>query len=172
MKYVLFISSFLVIFFSCGNTNSQNNETEKCTTSPSPIFSDTMKIVEKQNFEANGQDSNEEVFLKNGLKLEVLQSGCKYLRQEIRITRSGDFLEMEDPFWMSVAYQTLGLLSEQSPQLAGLQQYATIIAQHSSSAKLGQAFFPEPSLSISVDKIVNEQEGSSIIVMQEIDPNK
>lgn len=148
---------------SCG---IQAKESKDCATKPSAIFSDTMAIVLHHAFEYEGQESLEEVELKNEVRVSVFQSGCKAIRQEFRISRKGDFLDMPDPAWVVNAYQTLGGLSIASPALGGLETYARSIAQGKESIRLGQAFQPEPGLHITVDKIASRDEGTLIVVLQ------
>lgn len=169
MKIELLSLSFL-IFLLIGCTSSSQKEDDKCQTSPSPIFSDTMKIVDSHSFELekNGENSYEEAVLNNGVSVEVLQSGCNIPEQEFRITRKGDYTKEADSFWIAGAFQTIGVLSNSSPALKGLEQYANIMAKNAESTKLGQAYFPDPTLSVTLDKIADEKSGTIIIKLKEV----
>lgn len=166
MKYFPSILFILLFLASCGSSGQQNNGSDQCETKPSAIFSDTMAIVKGHNFEAKAENSTEEVILKNDVRIEILQSGCEVLRQEFRITRKGDFMKMEDSFWISGAFQTLGQLSDSSPALKGLESFANVIAQNLPKMKLAQPFYPEPEYSITVDKIANAEAGTIIVIIE------
>ena len=170
MKIQLLSLSFF-IFLLIGCTSSSQNEDDKCQTSPSPIFSDTMKIVASHSFELedNGENSHEEAVLNNGMSVELLQSGCNVAEQEFRIRlKKGDYTKEPDAFWIARAFQTIGVLSVSSPALRGLEQYANIMARNAESTKLGQAYFPDPTLSVTLDKIVDKENGTIIIKLKEV----
>lgn len=165
----VFLSFLLCLLVACNSSSQQEND-GKCQTSPSPIFSDTMKIVDSHSFELdeNGEDSHEEAILNNGVRVEVLQSGCHATQQEFRITRKGDYTKEKDSFWIAGAFQTIGVLSNSSPALKGLEQYANIMARNAENTKLGQPYFPDPTLSVTLDKIANKENGTIIIKLKEV----
>ncbi len=165
MRYLLSII-ILAFLFGCGSGDAGK---APCASSPSAIFSDTMDVVKFQKFEANGQESFEEAILVNDLKIEVMQSGCELLTQEFRITRKGDFSKMTDPNWVGAAFQTLGVLSQSSPNLGGLKGFADAIASQSGDVRLGEPFLPDPMTSITVDKVSNSEEGTIIVILKELD---
>lgn len=164
---------FFFVFLLAGCTSSSKKQDNiKCQTSPSPIFSDTMKIVDVHSFELeeDGENSYEEAILNNGVKVEVLQSGCNAPQQEFRITRKGDYTNEKDSFWIAGAFQTIGVLSNSSPALKGLEQYANIMARNAENTKLGQPYFPDPTLSVTLDKITDKESGTIIIKLKEVIP--
>lgn len=169
MRYTIFLLAILISLVAC-NSKKGKQADEKCQSKPSAIFSDTMQVVKSHQFEVNGENSNENITLKNDVRIEILQSGCQNLRQEFRITRIGDFSKMRDQDWISGTHLTFDGLSRTSLGLQGLRQFAEIIKENEPNIKLGQSFTPDPSVEITIDKIINKNEGSMIIVFQVIDP--
>lgn len=168
MRHYFVVLLFIASLISC-NSNSNTNEGSKCMTQPSAIFSDTMLVVQEHSFDLKGQESVEAVTMRNGLKVEILQSGCKLAKQEYRIMINKDLTQLKDADWIAASFLTLGEISLSSPKLGGLKQYADFIAQNKAQVKLGQAFYPDPTFSIIVDKIATPEEATILLTFQEAD---
>ncbi len=167
MKYVfgLFV---ILLSFLMGCTSEGTSSGEDCKMGrPAPMFSDTMRFVAQHRFEAEGQKGIEAVKLKNGLDLEILQTGCNDLMQEFRIKQKGDYQYKDDRFWIQGASQSMALLSVTSPNLAGLNQWAMTIANFESSMKLAEPFEPEPGIAVTVDKILGKEQATLIIRLEQ-----
>jgi len=164
--FLLPISFFL---FGCQSDKKNAPKKEDCLMGkPVPMFSDTMEIVERHQFSLNEQIGSEFAVLKKGLMVEIIQSGCDKVSQEFRFTRPGDFRKMDDAFWIKGAYSTFGFLSDASPALGGMRNWAELIARAEDAVKIGQPFNPDPGVEVVIDKIANDREAIIIVKMEQL----
>ncbi len=159
----------IIILLSCQSEKQNSSKTDECAMGkPVPMFSDTMQLVERHQFSLKGQIGSEFAVLKKGLMVEIIQSGCDKVSQEFRFTRPGDFRKMDDAFWIKGAYSTFGFLSDASPALGGMRNWAELIARAEDAVKIGQPFNPDPGVEIVIDKIANDKEAIIIVKMEQL----
>ncbi len=165
MKYIIYFF-ILILLGACGK-GSLNPEKKCPMGKPIAIFSDTMAVVSDHKFEANGQEGIETVNFKNGILLELIQSGCDKLTQDFRITQQGNFEMKKDSFWINGAAQSLKLFSTYSPNLMGLNQWAMVINENKDKIKLVEPFYPQMGISITIDKITGKNETTLLLKLQQ-----
>jgi hypothetical protein len=147
---VLLFASLVSLFFlfSC------KTETGKCKFGdPIAIFSDTMEMVKKHHFEIKDKTGIEFVTFKNGMLLEVEQSGCNNIKQQYTFEIMGNFSKMEDAFWKVLAIKN-ALLATLSPKLNSLDAWAQAMDGVQDKLKLAEPIEVEKGIFIRLDKVV------------------
>jgi hypothetical protein len=148
---VLLFASLVSLFFlfSC------KTETGKCKFGdPIAIFSDTMEMVKKHHFEIKDKTGIEFVTFKNGMLLEVEQSGCNNIKQQYTFEIMGNFSKMEDAFWKVLAIKNFALLATLSPKLNSLDAWAQAMDGVQDKLKLAEPIEVEKGIFIRLDKVV------------------
>lgn len=125
---------------------------------PEPIFSTDLKKVDKHQFERQGQQATETIAFENGLRLEILQSGCDEIRQEFRVGLPGNFKDKGDDYFKEMAVQTFHYLSGVSGDHFGLYHLGKAIEDRFHDIKLGQPVELEKNYFLKIDKILNDME--------------
>ena len=82
LPFVVAIACLFVII-ACGS-NSNDPFADCAQGRPVAIFSDSLEAVARHQFEIKDKIGMEQVAFKNGVALEVYQSGCDLVRQEFR----------------------------------------------------------------------------------------
>jgi hypothetical protein len=161
MKFsYIFLSSLLLVLAAC-----KLSEKPKCPFgSPQAIFDENMPGVEEDDFVPNAQGSTERVFFKNGLALELVQSGCEQLVQEYTLSMAGDKLNQRpDSFWVESASAMFDFFASIDPKLAPFSFWAESIRQRRADIKLGQPFELEGGRFVKIDRIANESSAKLLL---------
>jgi hypothetical protein len=160
----LFFSSiiFLLFLFSC------KSETGKCKFGdPVAIFSDTMEMVKKHHFEVKDKTGIEFVTFKNGLLLEVEQSGCNTITQQYTFEIMGNFAKMEDAFWKVLAIKNFALLATLSPKLNSLDAWAQAMEGVQDKLKLAEPVEVDKGIFIRLDKVVSADRAMLVVQLSQ-----
>jgi hypothetical protein len=129
-----------------------------CQFKPSPIFHAKLPHVVQYNFETQGQQSLESLYLDNGVLLEIGQDVCQTTRQEYRFTVKGDYVQYPDSVWMKEAVRQLVFLSTFSPEQAALKAWADLLEERRATMQLGQDRELQPGIFARVDRVANPDE--------------
>lgn len=147
-------------FFSCGGKKT-------CKYKPEPVFSKDLPHILQYNYEVQGSESLESMMLDRGVLLEIGQQVCDDTRQEYRFNVQGDYSAKPDSFWLKEASREFVYLSSFSPKQAAFKDWADIIEQRRSEMKLGEDREVQPGVFIRVDKIVNPQQATLLVVLSQ-----
>jgi hypothetical protein len=154
---------FLFLFFSACKT-----ETGKCKFGdPIAIFSDTMQMVKKHHFEVKDKTGIEFVTFKNGMLLEVEQSGCNTITQQYTFEIMGGFSKMDDAFWKVLAIKNFTLLATFSPKLTTLGAWAQAISSVQDKMKLAEPFEVDKGIFVRLDKVVSADRAMLVVQLSQ-----
>ena len=152
----------LLFLFSC------KSETGKCKYGdPVAIFSDTMEMVKKHHFEVKEKTGIEFVTFKNGLLLEVEQSGCNTITQQYTFEIMGNFSKMEDAFWKVLAIKNFALLATLSPKLSSLNAWAQAMDNVQDKLKLAEPIEVDKGIFIRLDKVVSADRAMLVVQLSQ-----
>ncbi len=149
IKLMLF-SIFSILLMTCSNSSEQ-----KCKFgSPTPIFVQDNQEILNEQFNLKGQSSSENIQFKNGLKLQITQSGCNHLEQIF------EFHTNENPKSFSesvdLLLQYLMYFSKINDKYLMYQQWANSIHQKRTELKRGKTTELSPGFNINIDYINGE----------------
>ncbi len=130
---------------------------------PEPIFSKDFKKVSGHKFELKGQEAYENVLFQNGLKLEIIQSGCEQINQAFHFLLPGDFSKESPDFWKEVAIQNFGYLSTVSDKHMSLHHLSNSIRDSYHDIKLGQTIKLQEGYFLKIDKVLSPETGILIL---------
>lgn len=159
-KFFLLLS-FSLLIISCGS------ETAKCKYGePVAIFSDETPDVIKRSFTGNGQTAIEEASFKNGMSVEIQQSGCDDILQvfQFRVERPSE----GEPNWFLVAGEQFNYIGNLSEKLEPLLMWGTVINQNAGGFKYGLPLEVDQGFFIKIDKI---ESGKNAILTVELSEN-
>jgi hypothetical protein len=130
-----------------------------------PIFPKGLPIVTEQHFEAREADAFETIVFKNGLRLQITQSGCNDLKQLFEFMQQGDYAQRGDEFWKKTAVDQLKMMSTMHASLQTLSVWAGAIENVLPTLKLGESTEIEPNTYVKIDKITN---GKDAVLLLEL----
>jgi hypothetical protein len=119
---------------------------------PLPIFSKDMKGISSHSFNASRQEGKEVLEFDNGLKLEIIQSGCNSIRQEFRFALRPQGLT-SDMDYIQLASEQLRFLASVDERVSPLAFWANALDAQKSDMKLAEPRELEPLIFATVDKI-------------------
>jgi hypothetical protein len=147
-----------LVFWQCENEKT-------CKFKPAPVFEKGLPHILEYNFETQGAQSLESVMLDRGILLEISQDVCDKTRQEYRFNVGGDFTAQPDSFWLKEATRQLVFLSSFSEKQAPLKAWADIIEERRAEMRLGEDREVQPGIFLRVDRVVNPQQATLILIM-------
>jgi hypothetical protein len=130
-----------------------------------PIFPKGLPIVTEQHFESREADAFETIVFKNGLRLQITQSGCNDLKQLFEFIQQGDYAERGDVFWKKTAVDQLKMMSTMHLSLQMLSAWASAIENVLPTLKLGESTEVEPNTFVKIDKVTN---GKDAVLLLEL----
>jgi hypothetical protein len=153
---------FFTLFTACKTDNG------KCKFGdPVAIFSDTMQAVKNHHFEIKDKTGIEYVVLKNGLLLEIEQSGCNTINQQFTFEIMGDFSKQNDDFWKTLAAKNFQLLSNASVKLQPFIAWSEAIESVKSKLKLAEAIEIQNKMHVRLDKIVSADRAMLVVQLSQ-----
>jgi hypothetical protein len=153
---------FFTLFTACKTDNG------KCKFGdPVAIFSDTMQVVKMHHFEIKDKTGIEYVALKNGLLLEIEQSGCNTINQQFTFELPGDFSKEEDAFWKTLAAKNFHLLSSVSIKLQPFIAWADAIESVEDKLKLAEPMEIQNRMHIRIDKILSADRAMLVVQLSQ-----
>lgn len=153
---------FIFVIFLCWQCTNDSKPTCKYG-NPEPIFSTEFEKVSGHKFEMKGQEAYENVLFHNGLKLEIIQSGCDNINQAFHFLLPGDFSKESPDFWKEVAIQNFGFLSTVSDKHMSLHHLSNSIRNSYHKIKLGQTVRLEEGYFLKIDKVLSPDTGVLIL---------
>ncbi|MFT4759182.1 MAG: hypothetical protein ACI9XO_002138 [Paraglaciecola sp.] len=145
MRPILTLLFFITLVFGCENSAEKTND---CNLGqPTPIFSDTLSQVQSQQFELNGQTSLETIVFKNGIALELAQSGCEQISQEFQFKIKNIPDKSSTLPWIEAGISQFKFLSSLGAQFAPFFMWATSMEDQkeqftfNTPLELGPGFF-------------------------------
>ncbi len=149
--------SFICVLFVLANMACQNkpvakNDFSKCKFgAPQAIFSKTMPQIAQHQFELKNKIGTETVTFDSGKKLDLIQSGCNEIRQELTFMLAPTASDN----WVELAASELEALGHLDAQLSPFRFWAGAIASQKDNFKLGQDLELEPKTFANIDRIKN-----------------
>jgi hypothetical protein len=158
----LVVSLFFTLYIAC------KTESGKCKYGdPVAIFSDTMQVVKKHHFEIKEKTGIEYVALKNGLLLEIEQSGCNTINQQFTFELPGDFSKQDDAFWKTLAAKNFQLLSNASIKLQPFIAWSDAINSVKDKLKLAEPIEIQNRMHIRIDKILSADRAMLVVQLSQ-----
>lgn len=171
IRFPIIFLLFTTLLFACGESNS--DPFADCQyKKPVAAFSESLSEVNSHTFKMEGTTGVEQVVFKNGVSLELYQSGCNEIRQEFRFTIPGTFEVDEPQFWVDQAARQFDYLGELSDAHAGMLMWAGEIRKNTTRLELGQALEIQPTYFIKIDRIRSTDKALIIVeLFQRIQSN-
>ncbi len=163
--YKLCVVCFAVcsLLLSCKNDNSG-----KCKFGdPTAMFSDTMSMVKKHHFEVKDKTGVELAAFKNGMMLEVEQSGCNDIHQQFTFILPGDFSKSDDAFWKTLTVKNFRLLAASSPKLFPFNGWADAIEGVLPKMKLAEPIEVDKGVQVRIDKILSTNQAMLVVLLSQ-----
>jgi len=148
----IFCIFFLLTITACKNKPEATNDFSKCKFgAPEAIFSKTIPQITQHQFELKDNVGTESVQFASGKKLDLIQSGCNEIRQELIFMLPPN--ASDD--WVELAASELETLANLDAKLSPFRFWAGAIANQKSNFKLGQDVELEHKTFANIDKIKN-----------------
>lgn len=161
---VLFVLSIACLIISCNNSSS-SKEVEDCPYgSPVGIFSKELPDVVAQEFKLNGLEGVEYVQFSNGIKLELIQSGCEKIQQEFRFTLQEPVQSSDPEIWAEFAIQIFNYMGRLDVSLSQFSFWSQAFEELRSDLSPGNAVQLEAGRWVKLDGI-NSSDHSILIVI-------
>lgn len=145
---------FLVPFFqSC--TNSPKDDFADCKyKKPEAIFSSQIPNVTKHQFDVRQKEGIEEVQFVNGMRLELIQSGCNTITQDFQFSIPGQFDSAAPPiFWIEKAIEQLMYLGSLNENYAAFTFWAQAIQGKKTAFQLGESIHLQEGYFAEINKV-------------------
>lgn len=172
---------FVVLFLASCQSGDQPKETEKnplaveyteemesdlslCPNSIAAIFTQgDSSTIKTHSFELFTAHAIEKATFENGLKLELHQSGCKFLKQRYQFFLPTEIDESgaDAAFWADIAAKQFEYLATFLPEFSTYQQIVLVGRDH---LKLGEPIQITKDAAYQIEKFV--QNGQTIVVVE------
>lgn len=154
MRDILVFLFLNLLIFSCGNPTDKNNANTDCPLGqPTPIFSKDLNQVQSQKFELNGQNSLETVIFKNGINMELAQSGCEQISQEFQFKIKDIPNKKNTVSWVETGISQFKFLSSLGEQFAPFFMWATSIENQKERFAFNTPLELEPGFFVTFNKV-------------------
>jgi hypothetical protein len=147
LKNIFILFSVILVHFGCKSDCKFGKAV--------PIFPKGLPIVTEQHFEAREADAVENVVFKNGLRLQITQSGCDDLKQLFEFMQQGDYAQRGDDFWKKTAVDQLKMMSGMHASLQMFSAWAAAVEKVLPTLKLGESTEIERNTYVKIDKVTN-----------------
>ena len=161
---------FFCIFFTLSSLliACKNDSSGKCKFGePTAMFSDTMEMVKKHHFEIKEKTGIELAAFKNGMMLEVEQSGCNEIHQQFTFILPGDYSKSDDTFWKVLTVKNFKILAASSPKLFPFNGWAEAIEGVSPQIKLSEPFEVDKGIQVRIDKILSANQAMLVVQLSQ-----
>lgn len=158
---------FLLILFSCDNSGSSSNETVDCSMGkPQAIFDEKNPQISSQSFSLNKSSSLEMVEFSNGLKLELTQSGCEFVKQQFQFSFEENTTDFPKEFWIERAIQKFRFLAKLDEKYQPFMLWASFIHNKKEQFNLNIPLELEPGHFATINKISSQNESHLIVILE------
>ena len=158
LKISLFLIFTFVLFSQC-----QSGPPPCKYKPPVAIFSKELEPIQHHRFEVSGQDSREGIVFKNGIQMEILQSGCNDILQVFQFYIPGDLKEKNSEYWIEMAIQHFAYLSTVSNQHFSLHYWSDAISEKFHELKLGRPTELQAGYAVKIDKVLSPDHSLLIV---------
>ncbi len=160
----------LVLFFlsNCGSTSKKNaGPFADCKYGkPTAIFNNEIPTVTENSFKIEGKEGLEKVIFEDGMELEIIQSGCNEVKQELffrfKNKKFGSDFEM-----MTNAVQQLLDLGDLDEKLKAFTFWAQAVMKKPNTIKKGKALEVEPYTFVTIDQIDDQDDTIIWIILEQ-----
>jgi hypothetical protein len=143
------------------------NNQPACPYKPTAIFEANLPHVRQYNFEKQGSESLESLYLDSDVHLEIYQNVCPSTVQEFKFMVRGDFATFADSMWMKEAARQMVFLSTFSPKQKALKEWADIIELRRTDMRLGEDREVQPGVFVRVDKVLSPEKSTLLVTLSE-----
>ncbi len=148
---------------SCGERSP--NKAEDCKYGkPVSIFSNEFEQILEHNFVLKGLEGTENVVFENGIKLELIQSGCENLQQEFRFIIPETMTGEVPNIWVEYAIQLFYYMGNLDISLAQFSFWSQAFEELKEDLGNGTSLQLEPGRWVKVNGI-NSSDHSILIVL-------
>lgn len=164
MKYFLLILTTIIIATGC-----KNDKSETCATGrPLPIFTKNMQIVKEHKFTSQGQSSQEEISLANGIKLEIYQQGCDTLNQSFRFGYNHKIKRDSFVVVVDSAISQFKFLSKSDEKLKAFALWSDALTQIRNFANQGELINLGQGINLKIDHLEQAERSTILIDVMQI----
>jgi hypothetical protein len=168
MKNILFLVGLCILFSDCQNDAKSKKPFANCPCgTPLPMFNETLpEHIATRNFSLSNDAGIENVKMKNGTILQVVQTGCKDIKQEFTFVYTDPkYKTYTDAQWIQNAVDEFLKIASFSPTFVSFQQWGSAMEHFKSNFKIAEKTELEKGFFITIDKIVSESESSLIVTI-------
>jgi len=151
MRTILTLIVTITLFVTCDN--SSKKVTDCPLGQPTPIFSDSLSQVTDHQFELNGQSSLETISFKNGVVLELNQSGCEEISQEFQFKLKEIPNKANTLSWVQAGVEQFRFMSGLGEKYAPFFQWATSIDDQKEKFALNTPMELAPGFFVTFNKV-------------------
>ncbi len=147
--YILFLLFITTVISSCGNDSTPT----KCKYgSPQLIFSSSDNFIKEQSHQLGEIEGEETVVFDNGLRLNLLQSGCNTIEQELQFTNYTFVTQSEQNIFKN-AIALLDYMGNLKEEVKAFSFWAGAIAENLDAFQPSQEVELAPNTYAKIDKI-------------------
>lgn len=150
-----FVFTVLIFTYGCGNTSQEKDIFKDCKYGqPTAIFSLDLPQVGGHSFELKGKEGVELVSFKNGLDVELIQSGCNKITQDFSFMLMGK-REGDSAYWTNEAVKQFQYLGSLSENFGVLSFWGQAILERLNDFEMGQAVEVQPGFYAEINKVIS-----------------
>ncbi len=162
IKYSIVL--FLIIFFAACDENQQASKNDCTYGTPSAIFKETTPSVTQHSFKLVNNEGVERVVFESGTVLDIIQSGCDEIEQELRFRLKNKKIPTDDELF-GLGIRNLNDMGKLSMELSPFSAWAKAIYDNHTKLKKGLEIELEPTTYASIDKIEESEDTIIRIVL-------
>ncbi len=165
----LFLS--LLLLGSCSQNSDlpEENAYANCRyEQPQAIFAKSTPTIDRHDFEHTGEGSVETIRFEDGSDLQIIQSGCNFIRQEFLLRLEGNLSQESSEFWIRQAVNLFYNLGSLDAEYATMLFWAEAIGDIAMDIELGREYYVQPGVSVTVDKVTSEEDGLLIVTLEQV----
>jgi len=135
---------------------------------PEAIFAKSTPTVVNHDFEQNEEGGVETIRFDDGRDLQIIQSGCNYIRQEFLLRLEGNLTNESQEFWIRQAVNLFYNLGKLDAQYATMLFWADAIADIAMDVQLGREYYVRQGISVTIDRVTSERDGLLIVTLEQV----
>ncbi len=158
----------LLVWAAWGCTQNDENDFENCKYGqPEPIFSDSLQAITTHDFRVKDREGMETLVFTSGLKLDIIQSGCDAIRQELVFTLGDETGHRMDEDWVAEAVDKLNFLAGLGTAYAAFGFWAQAIEARKDAMKLSESLEVQPGFYVRIDPVASSRQPLLRIILSE-----
>ncbi|MCB9081607.1 MAG: hypothetical protein H6555_07850 [Lewinellaceae bacterium] len=156
----------ILILAGCQSSSTSSKPENDCPYGiPEAIFSDTLPQLASHSFQREGVNGLEEITFRDGRRLEIYQTGCQTLRQELRFTLPTSVPADMSIDWVSSAIAQIRSLAALGTRFSGFTEWADQLDQHHDEFRLAEAISISPGIFARIDRISGADNTTVIVTL-------